>query len=230
MKEFLKRVFYILYRPLSLIQTKSVSAFFISWGYFIKSESFYNHSESEEVNDRIKMHHTLSTRVIDPSEEIHFLEFGVFRGTTFRIWTQNNKNPSSVFSGFDTFTGLPEDWGNEKKGSYSAQGILPDIQDPRVFFYKGLIQDTLPVYVKEMTKTKRKVIHIDVDLYNASLFTLIYLQSMLQKGDILIFDDFFTITKAAYEFRAFIDYLSLYTVDFKPLFKCRRGHFVIQIQ
>jgi hypothetical protein len=230
MKEFLKRVFYFLYRPLSLIQTKSVSAFFISSGYFIKSESFYNHSQASEVNDRIEMHHTLSTRVIDPSEEIHFLEFGVFRGTTFRIWTQNNKNPSSVFSGFDTFTGLPEDWGNEKKGSYSAHGILPDIQDTRVFFYKGLIQDTLPVYVKEMTNAKRKIIHIDVDLYNASLFTLIYLQSLLQKGDILIFDDFFTITKAAYEFRAFIDYLSLYQVDFKPLFKCRRGHFVIQIQ
>ena len=176
------------------------------------------------------MHRLVSSEMVAPMEEITFLEFGVFRGDTFAIWVENNKNPLSTFTGFDTFTGVPEDWGKEKKGSYSAEGKLPDIKDPRVSFRVGLIQDTLPNFVSEIPRGKKKVVHIDVDLYNASLITLIYLQPYFEKGDVIIFDDFFTITKSAHEFKAFCDFQSLFKINYKPLMKCRRGHYVIEIQ
>lgn len=230
MKEALKKVFYFLFKIFTAGKSTKFSSFLINWGYMIKSEAMYNRSKVPAIIDRIPMHEMVSTQVIKPQDEILFLEFGVYRGDTFKIWIKNNKNTKSIFAGFDTFVGLPEDWGSEKKGSYSAQGKLPDITDSRVSFLVGLIQDTLPDYIKLINKDAKKIIHIDVDLYNASMITLIYLQPYLKTGDIIIFDDFFTFTKAEHEFKALLDYISLYKLAFKPLMKCRRGQYVIEIQ
>jgi O-methyltransferase len=229
MKDSIKNIFFKAYKPFSKINTDFFSGAISNAGYFIKSEALYNRTEAKEVKDRDIMHNELSSLHVDPSLKICFLEFGVFKGQSFGVWVNNNKNPASTFTGFDTFTGIPEDWGKEKKGSYSAEGNLPDIKDPRVKFEIGLIQDTLPPYVVNLHRGVKKIIHIDVDLYNATLFSLVYLQPFIEKGDILIFDDFFTITKAAYEFRAFYDFLSLFKIAYKPLIKCRRGHLAIEI-
>src|SRR5689334_11269923 len=45
------------------------------------------------------------------SNVINYLEFGVADGHSFRWFVQQNANPGSRFYGFDTFTGLPEDFG-----------------------------------------------------------------------------------------------------------------------
>jgi len=231
MKEIAKKFFYKAYKPFSKIESTSFSEYFSNLGYFIKSEALYNSiDDATAVENRIELHEKLSSKFVNPAEKICFLEFGVFKGQTFAIWVSNNTNPESTFVGFDTFTGLPEDWGNEKKGSYSAGGNLPDIKDPRVKFEVGLIQDRLPGYLPQLKTGQRKIIHIDVDLYNATLYSLIGVQPFLEKGDIIIFDDFFTITKASHEFRAFYDFLSLYKLEYKPIVKCRRGHLAIEIQ
>lgn len=229
MKEFVKRIFYFLFRLLTLPKTSFFSRFLISYGYLLQSEGLYNHSRVRAFKERREMHRFLVSQYISPDEKIHFMEFGVFWGQTFRIWVEGNKNPHTKFAGFDTFTGLPEDWGSEKKGTFSAEGKLPDIQDSRIDWQVGLIQDTLPLYVNKIAKDERKVIHIDVDLYNASLITLIYLQPYLRRGDIILFDDFFTFTKTTHEFKAFYDFIDLFKPEYKPLFKCRNGHLVIEM-
>lgn len=230
MKDLLKGIVYSVSRVFSKIKTTSFSELFISWGYMIRSEALYYHSKIPAFKDRWEMHEHLVTKHLDPEEKIHFLEFGVYKGQSFYIWVDGHKHPESRFAGFDTFTGLPEDWGNIKKGSFSAGGNLPAyITDPRSKFHVGLIQDTLPVFIPTLSPGHRKVIHIDVDIYNATLFTLIQLHPHLRPGDIIIFDDFFTITKAAHEFKAFYDYLDLYHMPYKPLYKCRMGHLVIEI-
>jgi hypothetical protein len=230
MKKSLKKITYGVFGLFSKLKTSIFSSAFISSGYAIKSEHFYNTCGAQTyLPDRIKLHHHLATEYLDPSEEITYLEFGVMRGDTFFVWSKGNTNPRSRLVGFDTFTGLPEDWGNIKKGSFSANGKLPQVNDSRADFCVGLIQDTLPVFVQGLNKSGKKVIHIDVDLYNASLVTLIHLHPFIQKGDIIVFDDFFTITKADHEFRSFLDYLSLYKPAYKPVYKHRDGHFVIEI-
>jgi O-methyltransferase len=230
MKEFAKRIFYFVFRILTFPKTSFFSRWLISYGYLLKSEGLYNHSKVRAFKERKEMHRYLVSQYISPEEKIHFMEFGVFWGQTFRIWVEGNRNPATRFAGFDTFTGLPEAWGSEKKGTFSAEGNLPDIHDPRIEWQVGLIQDTLPLYVKKIAKEEKKVIHIDVDLYNASLITLICLQPYLRRGDLIIFDDFFTFTKTTHEFKSFCDFIDLFKTDYKPVFKCRYGHLVIEIE
>jgi O-methyltransferase len=237
MKRKIKTIFklltYKIFNSLVIKNSISLSDFFISLGYAIKNEALFKYCEATKVDwfklDRLEMHKELAEKLIGNDNKIIYLEFGVFWGQTFELWTNNNTNPDSFFVGFDTFSGLPEDWGNIKKGSFSAQGELPNIKDPRCSFQVGLIQDTLPLFLKDFSKGTKKVIHIDVDLYNASLITLINLNPYLEKDDIIIFDDFFTITKAKFEYRSYLDYLSLYETKLIPILCNRNGHFVAKV-
>ena len=43
------------------------------------------------------------------NDPIDYLEFGVYRGETLRMWTEINRHADSRFIGFDSFAGLPED-------------------------------------------------------------------------------------------------------------------------
>ena len=120
-------------------------------------------------------------------EIISYLEFGVASGGSLKWWVGKNKNPKSHFVGFDTFSGLPEDWGDIPKGTFSTGGVAPDIKDERLSYEVGLFQESLPNFLKILSPSgTRTVIHIDCDLYSAALFVLITLSPILKKGDILI--------------------------------------------
>ncbi|MBL7838200.1 MAG: class I SAM-dependent methyltransferase [Bacteroidetes bacterium] len=123
--------------------------------------------------------------------EFDYLEFGVCRGESMQWWIENNLNPATRFYGFDTFEGLPEDWGMAfKKGAMSAD--MPDFEDNRVHFIKGLFQDTLPGFLKShpMDKGRKKVVHLDADLFSSTLYALSTLNEFLKPGDLVFFDEF----------------------------------------
>ncbi|MDQ3015658.1 MAG: class I SAM-dependent methyltransferase [Bacteroidota bacterium] len=120
---------------------------------------------------------------------IIYLEFGVSQGHSFRWWTNMNRHAQSAFYGFDTFEGLPEAWGTYREGAMAAP--IPDLDDPRAKFFKGLFQDTLVSFLKEHSLDgKKKVIHLDADLFSSTLFVLTTLARELKSGDILLFDEF----------------------------------------
>ncbi|WP_204346092.1 TylF/MycF/NovP-related O-methyltransferase [Psychroserpens algicola] len=149
---------------------------------------------------------------------ISYLEFGVFKGKSIRYWTQLNTNEASLFHGFDTFSGLPESWdnftGGLEKGTFDTQGQVPQIDDKRVAFYKGLFQDTYPSFMDAYESDSTLIINIDADLYSSTLFVLTMSHSILKKGSIVIFDEF---SSMLHEFRAFEDYCKSYNVDFEVL-------------
>lgn len=123
------------------------------------------------------------------NEAIDYLEFGVSQGFSFRWWANQIKHPNARFYGFDTFEGLPESWGTFKKGDMAAG--LPQMEDTRCHFYKGLFQDTLYGFIAEHSLEKRrKVIHLDADIFSATLFVMSNLARELRPGDILLFDEF----------------------------------------
>lgn len=153
-------------------------------------------------------------------EAIDYLEFGVYHGTSIRNWSLINKNPESRFFGFDTFTGLPEDWGKIRSGSYDAEGRLPTLPDQRVRFVKGLFQDTLRNFLITFERYNRMFIYIDCDLYNSTLFVLTVLDSILKKNDIIYFDEF---SNVLHEFSAFKNYTESYKRKLTPLMATRLG-------
>ena len=109
-------------------------------------------------------------------EPFDYFEFGVCDGQTTLIASYMFDHPDMRFYGFDTFTGMPEDFFYEDtliaaKGSLSLNGKTPVdtwvIQDKRCTFFKGLVEDTLEGMLKIYTN-RRKFIFIDVDLYAGS--------------------------------------------------------------
>ncbi len=138
---------------------------------------------------------------------IDYLEFGVGRGRSFLWWNGRNRDPGSRFTGFDTFTGLPESWGPFGAGAFSTGGETPAGVDERARFVKGLFQDTLPGFLAGYRVERRKVVHLDADLYSSTLFVLTSLAPFLRPGDVLLFDEFGV---PLHEHRALGDFLAAY--------------------
>jgi hypothetical protein len=142
-----------------------------------------------------------------------YLEFGVYRGASMRQWISEISNPNSRFVGFDTFTGLPEYWRpTEPLGHFDAQGILPDISDPRCSFEVGLFQDTLPGFIGRTDLRTRIVINLDADLFSSTLFVLTSLAPYLKVGDLVFFDEF---SCPLDEFRAFEEFVKSFRVKYE---------------
>ena len=114
---------------------------------------------------------------------ILYLEFGVASGSSFFWWMKKNSNPDSLFRGFDTFEGLPEDWGGFKKGAMAFD--QKEASDDRGAFVRGIFQESLNPFIesnKSLLQSKPKLIHLDADLFSSTLFVLSQLYPYLRKG------------------------------------------------
>ncbi len=112
-----------------------------------------------------------------------FYEFGVWRGAAFRYLIKTFKKGY----GFDTFEGLPEDWHNEKAGTYSSDGNIPKIKGGK--FIVGKFENTLPDFFSE-TRPMASIINFDADLYSSTICALNHAKPVIDKHTILIFDEF----------------------------------------
>jgi hypothetical protein len=122
-------------------------------------------------------------------EPVDYIEFGVSEGISLKWWCEHVAHPKARFFGFDTFEGLPENWGTYRKGDMNSQ--IPQIDDDRIIFVKGLFQETLPGFLKnQYDGPYRKIIHLDADLFSSTLFVLTSMAPFLKSGDILFFDEF----------------------------------------
>ncbi len=137
--------------------------------------------------------------------DLNYLEFGVADGHSFNWWMTENVHAASRFYGFDTFTGLPEDFGPYKKGTFNTGNNIPIIKDDRGKFFQGLFQQTLPTFLQSFNNKNRTIIMLDADLYTATLFTLASLAPFLKKDDIIFFDEFVVPTHEFMAYRNFID-------------------------
>src|SRR5579863_797408 len=159
--------------------------------------------------DKVAAHFELATK------EILYLEFGVASGSSFFWWMKKNTNPGSLFRGFDTFEGLPEDWGGFKKGAMAFEQT--QVNDGRAEFIKGIFQDSLFPFIesnKSLLSTKPKIIHMDADLFSSTVFVLSQLYPYLRKGDIIFFDEF---NVANHEFLAFKIFTEAFYVKLLPV-------------
>ena len=156
--------------------------------------------------------HIIDTQLLDSA--IDYIEFGVSKGVSFKWWMENMKHEDSRFFGFDTFSGLPENWGPFKKGDMNNGNVPPVFDDKRYTFYQGLFQQTLIPFLKTFEERNRKVIHMDADIYSATLYVLTLITPILKKGDIIFFDEF---NVPMHEFKAFSEWTKSFYIDYEVL-------------
>lgn len=148
------------------------------------------------------------------NNNIDYIEFGVCQGGSFQWWINHIDHKDAKFYGFDTFTGLPEDWGSFKKGEMSNGNTPPVIDDNRHTFYQGLFQQTLIPFLGSVDLSRRKILHMDADLYSSTLYVLTLMTPYLKSGDIIFFDEF---NVPMHEFKAFSEWTESFYIEYEVL-------------
>jgi len=116
-------------------------------------------------------------------------EFGVGSGRSTRM-TQEILPRNIEIHGFDTFTGLPQAWGNEPAGTYSTGGVVPNMEG-KVCFHKGLFRDTIKPFLDAAGEDAFLAFaNVDCDLYSSTLDILEAMHGRVLPGTILIFDEY----------------------------------------
>ena len=137
-----------------------------------------------------------------------YLEFGVFTGSSFNFAMKVNikidnlfGNSNCDFYGFDSFKGFgnieindEHPRFNDETFSVNEEKILKNIKKnakgQKFKIIKGFFQDTLKKNPENYDIKKARVIMIDCDLKSATLLALNFSKDILQKGTIILFDDY----------------------------------------
>ena len=145
-------------------------------------------------------------------------EFGVKSGTTIKMLANKPVLKKKTLYGFDSFTGIPEDWSGTKtlKGQLSNQGKIPKL-GKNIKLIPGWFSDTLPEFRKNH-KEKIALFHIDCDLYSSTKDILDNFAKDFTKGSILIFDEYFNYPNwQNHEHKAWAEFTKKHSIKFKYL-------------
>lgn len=135
----------------------------------------------------------------------YYFEFGCHTGRTMRLaWDTFHSLYEWTYVAFDSFEGLPEIdpadsmpvWkkGDHKTTETDFVNLLTEHGMPRekLKIVKGFYNESLTQALRdELLPQKAAVIYIDCDLYSSTASALNFAKGFLQKGTILVFDDWF---------------------------------------
>jgi hypothetical protein len=118
-----------------------------------------------------------------------FAEFGVFRGESINYIASSRQN--EIIYGFDSFEGLKEDWAGDFsiKGTFDLSGKPPRVAS-NVRLIKGWFDETIPAFLAGHPDPFA-FIHVDCDTYEATETLLRLIDKRIQKGTVIIFDEYF---------------------------------------
>tara|TARA_R100000900_G_scaffold47653_1_gene38377 strand:+ start:63320 stop:63841 length:522 start_codon:yes stop_codon:yes gene_type:complete len=148
-------------------------------------------------------------------------ELGVYKGQSLNEIAK--MNPNKTIYGFDTFKGLPEFWRDGfPQGAFDVAGENL-VLEKNCKIYKGLFQDTLPKFMVELDE-KASLIHVDCDLYSSTISALNILAPRIQKGTIIVFDEYFNYPGwQQHEYKAFNEFLEKNGLSCRYIAYNRRG-------
>ena len=118
-------------------------------------------------------------------------EFGVATGRSLRM-IQELLPLETCLHGFDTFHGLPFQWGNTPAGTYSTGGALPNMEG-EVYFHKGIFRETIPEFLESMSNKDYQPLafaNIDCAIYGSTLEILEEVHSRVVPGTVFVFADY----------------------------------------
>jgi hypothetical protein len=111
------------------------------------------------------------------------VELGVRFGTSLRFLAARVA-PDRVH-GFDSFEGLPTEWQQLARGSYSTRGSLPEVP-PNAQLHPGWFENTLA----DFAGPQLRLLHVDCDVYASTRLALDRLAPRLDSGSVIVFDDY----------------------------------------
>lgn len=119
-----------------------------------------------------------------------WLEFGVWKGESLDYLAQ--KTQGAVY-GFDSFEGLPSNWGvlgiGLRRGAFAT--TPPSGLRANVRLVPGRFEHSLPAFLTDHPGESAAFVHIDCDLYLSAKAVLSALAPRIVPGTVLVFDDSF---------------------------------------
>jgi tetratricopeptide (TPR) repeat protein len=141
------------------------------------------------------------------------LEFGVRRGTSIRHLAGA---AGQTVHGFDSFEGLPEDWGAEQASVLTTDAQLPEVP-ATVTLHAGWFENTLPGFLAGHPGPVR-LVNIDSDLYSSARFVLFALAERIGPGTVLVFDEMIgNRTWADDEYKAFGEFVAAHPMSWQVI-------------
>ena len=139
-----------------------------------------------------------------------YLEFGVFTGSSFNFAIKMNRKIDKIFNkktdcqfvGFDSFQGFGEIKDIDQNPSFKSkfffvnkEKIIKNIKKiankDKVNIIEGFYQETIKdKNPEDLGLNKARVVMIDCDLKESTFLALEFIKPCLQKGTIILFDDF----------------------------------------
>jgi hypothetical protein len=155
-----------------------------------------------------------------------YIEFGVFTGSSFNFAMKANISLDKLlgrsecdFIGFDSFSGFGEIKENDNHPRFQddtfavdEKKILKNIKknsnNQKYQIIKGFYKDTLIKKPKYYAIKNARVVMIDCDLKEPTALALNFVKDILQKGTIILFDDyiFYKGDESKGEFAAFKEF------------------------
>lgn len=136
-----------------------------------------------------------------------YLEFGCYGGDSFiyAYKCAGRLMPWMKFYAFDSFQGLPEPKGADKKGPFwqgqftcSQEDFMNNLKNAGIDLsciecIPGWFNETLsPELKKRLNLSIASIVYIDCDLYESCLPVLKFITDIVETGSIIIFDDWFS--------------------------------------
>jgi hypothetical protein len=133
-------------------------------------------------------------------------EFGVFEGFTLKLLADAVGNDVRAV-GFDSFEGLPEPMADLLPVDCFKTDV-PEFSQTNIALEIGYFEDTLRDFI-EREKPQFRVIHIDCDLYSATLYVLELIRPLLAPGAVIVFDEYYGYPQYEnLEFKAWHEFIS----------------------
>jgi O-methyltransferase len=135
----------------------------------------------------------------------YYMEFGSHTGRTMRLaWDAFHALFDWTYVSFDSFEGLPEMPALDRMAIWQPGALKTAEEDfvrlvtengmPRekLITVKGFYDQTLTPELKaRLLPTKASVIYVDCDLYSSTVPVLELAKDFLQRGTVIVFDDWF---------------------------------------
>ena len=203
------------------METKEIFGF--DFGKAFEYENgFYLTSASSRIAKSIA-HYELYKKIVGLPGEI--VECGVFKGASLIRFATFREILESQFSrkiiGFDAFGKFPDDVSMATDKEFiksfetdAGDGISKDDLEKilehknfqNIFLIKGFIPDIFSEYFLKKPATHIALLHIDVDVYEATKACLDHLYDRVVKGGLIVLDDYGQVDGATRAVNEFIEF------------------------